>query len=103
MRIDPRYIPALKAVLRSLRHDEEVALQIINDAITTGKNGNGNGIGSYVQTKQVQIEAVEFAIDYFTEQGRIHVSPLSVTISIVAFIVLLAAVIVLMILWGGGG
>lgn len=102
MRIDPRYIPALKAVLRSLRHDEEVALQIINDAITTGKNGNGNGIGSYVQTKQVQIEAVEFAIDYFTEQGRIHVSPLAVAATIIAFVVLLAGVIAMFVMGGGG-
>lgn len=99
MRLDQRYLPALRALLRRLRHDEDVALTVVNDAIAGGKDGGS--IGSYLHGVQIQIEALEYAINYFSEQGRIHVSPLAVTITIVAFIVLLAGVIYLFLAGGG--
>ena len=100
MKIEQRYLPALRAILRRLRHDEDVALQVVNDAVAGGKDGTG--IGSYLQGLQAQIEALEYVINYWAEQGRIHVSPVTASITIVAFIALVASVIYLFLAAGGG-
>jgi hypothetical protein len=86
MKIEQRHLPALRELLRKLKDDENAARSVADANVANGKDTSG--IVALLMKIQAQIEALEDIIEAMVEQGRIHVTPATIAIASIAYLLL---------------